>query len=196
MDAARITNFFVRPALSADLDDLYGLLSEALLTLDGAGYPLAQRRALWLLSLQLIHALIPGGTYYLACVAEELVGCGGWGCALDLYPFHALAGQDAHETALIGAVFVHPAWRRRGIGSQIIKTCELTARRAGARQVILPATAPVVGLASANAYAIDRPARLIGAGGVEVTLTWLHKPLAGLATATVGITQPQRLTIT
>ncbi|MEG4168907.1 MULTISPECIES: GNAT family N-acetyltransferase [unclassified Microcoleus] len=49
-------------------------------------------------------------------------------------PEDSLLDPDS-DSAKIRAFFVHPAWARRGIGSQIMRVCELAAERAGFKEV-------------------------------------------------------------
>jgi GNAT superfamily N-acetyltransferase len=93
--------------------------------------------------------LIADGTYFVAEIEGSiLVGCGGWSKRRTLYGGdQAKATEDplldpAQEPARIRAFFVHPAWARRGIASQIMDACVEAARAAGFRALELVATLP------------------------------------------------------
>ncbi len=91
--------------------------------------------------------LIADKTYFIAQSASQIVGCGGWSRRATAY------GGDLNKTgtdedlldpafhpAKIRAFFVHPAWARRGIGSQIMKQCELAVLAAGFQTIEIVAT--------------------------------------------------------
>ncbi|MEG4106995.1 GNAT family N-acetyltransferase [Microcoleus sp. S13_C5] len=91
--------------------------------------------------------LILDQTYFVAENNHQIVGCGGWSKRKMLYggdsgknnPEDSLLNPDS-DSAKIRAFFVHPAWARRRIGSQIMRVCELAADRAGFKQVEMIAT--------------------------------------------------------
>ncbi len=59
----------------------------------------------------------------------------------DRGPNRLTARLNPHvEAAKIRAIFVHPAWARRGIGSQILAKCEAAARQAGFDRVDMGST--------------------------------------------------------
>jgi len=91
--------------------------------------------------------LIQDQTYFVAQNNHQIVGCGGWSKRKTLYGSDS--GKNNHQDSLldpdsdsakIPAFFVHPAWARRGIGSQIMRVCELAAERAGFKEVEMIAT--------------------------------------------------------
>jgi ribosomal protein S18 acetylase RimI-like enzyme len=69
----------------------------------------------------------PSGTFLVAYAGDgEAVACGGW-----------RTYDRRHRTAEILKLYVHPKWRRRGLGEQIMHRLERAAAEAGAVQVIL-----------------------------------------------------------
>lgn len=96
--------------------------------------------------------LIEDGTYFVvetvADGREMLVGCGGWGKRRTLYGGDHTAGRDdtcsdpATDAARIRAMYTHPAWVRRGIGTLLLELGEEAAREAGFRTIELGATLP------------------------------------------------------
>ena len=107
--------------------------------------------------------LIADGTYFVAEVEGVLAGCGGWSKRKTLYGGDKVKETEdplldpAHEPARIRAFFVDPAFARRGVGRQIIATCEEAAQAAGFTRLELAATLPGVPLYAAVGYqAIER----------------------------------------
>jgi GNAT superfamily N-acetyltransferase len=102
--------------------------------------------------------LIVDGTYYIVEKENTMAGCGGWSKRNTLY------GGDQHkdvedplldpvrDAARIRAFFVHPAYARQGIGSQIIRVCESAAQNNGFTSFELGATLPGVPLYTAMGY--------------------------------------------
>jgi len=90
--------------------------------------------------------LIQDGTYFVAEAGSDIVGCGGW--SKRRTPFGSDSGPNKDdalldpnvEPARIRAFFVHPAWARQGIGSQLVKASESAARTAGFTRLELAAT--------------------------------------------------------
>ena len=92
--------------------------------------------------------LIADGTYFVAELDGQIVGCGGWSKRTTLFGGdQAKAGEDnlldpTIDPARIRAFFIHPNFARRGIGKQIIEACEQAAAAAGFRQLEMAATLP------------------------------------------------------
>jgi GNAT superfamily N-acetyltransferase len=91
--------------------------------------------------------LIQDGTYFIAESLNQIVGCGGWSKRKTLYGGDR--GKNIKEDRLldpsvdaakIRAFFVHPAWARRGIGSEIMRQCEGAALEAGFKTIEIVAT--------------------------------------------------------
>lgn len=92
--------------------------------------------------------LIADGTYFVLQPDDgSLAACGGWSWRKTLYggDQHS-ASRDAErldpatDAAKIRAFFVHPKWARRGLGTRLLKACELAARDAGFRRAEMGAT--------------------------------------------------------
>lgn len=98
------------------------------------------------------HTLIRDGTYFLIEAEERphriLVGCGGWGKRRTLYGGDQTSGRDdslcdpATDAARIRAMYTHPDWIRRGIGTLLLDLAERAARDAGFRKIELGSTVP------------------------------------------------------
>ncbi len=78
--------------------------------------------------------------------ATVLVGCGGWGKRKTLYGGDHTVGRDdsfsdpAQDAARIRAMYTHPAWVRRGIGTLLLDLGEAAARSAGFSRIELGST--------------------------------------------------------
>ena len=76
----------------------------------------------------------------------RVAGCGGWSRRATLYGGDQTPGRDAKlldpriEPAKVRAMYTHPAYARRGIGSLILSLCEKAARTEGFLKVELMAT--------------------------------------------------------
>ena len=107
--------------------------------------------------------LIEDGTYFVAESENQIVGCGGWSKRKTLYGGDSRTVREASacaerlrqrgknigedrlldpsvDAAKIRAFFVHPAWARRGIGSQIMRRCEMSALDDGFTTIEIVAT--------------------------------------------------------
>jgi len=88
-----------------------------------------------------------------------IAGCGGWSKRKTLYGSdHWTDREDTlldstRDAAKIRAFFIHPAWARRGVGSQILEACEVAAREAGFTSYEMGATLTGAKLFGAKGYA-------------------------------------------
>ena len=111
--------------------------------------------------------LIEDGTYFVAEIGGEMVGCGGWSRRKTLFGGDQFASRDAgyldphSEPAKIRAFFIHPDHARKGIARAILSRCESEARDHGFRALELMATLPGVefykscGFTVAGAFDLD-----------------------------------------
>ncbi|HEX5078618.1 MAG TPA: GNAT family N-acetyltransferase [Geminicoccaceae bacterium] len=136
----------LRAARPADGEKLQALQGLALRHLATSHYTASQIENGLAAIGTLDRTLIGDSTYYVAELDGRLVGCGGWS-------FRArIAGNDETmpelgqplephcDAARIRAVFVHPAWARRGITRRLVLTAEAAARQAGFRRFALVST--------------------------------------------------------
>jgi GNAT superfamily N-acetyltransferase len=102
--------------------------------------------------------LIVDGTYFIAESAGVFAGSGGWSRRRTLFgadhgPVREAELLDpAVDAAKIRAIFVHPAWARRGLGSLILKHCEEAAREAGFLDLEMGSTLTGVPLYALRGY--------------------------------------------
>ena len=128
-------------------------------------------------------ALIADGTYFVAEVADQAVGCGGWSKRRTLFGGDRFAGREAEELdprtepAKIRAFFVHPEWARRGIGTRILARCESDALAHGFRSAELMATLPGEKLYAALDYEVVARVEYEMDDGVVIALVRMRKEL-------------------
>jgi N-acetylglutamate synthase-like GNAT family acetyltransferase len=102
--------------------------------------------------------LIDDDTFFVVEEEGRIIACGGWSKRKKLYTGSAeQASVDglldpATDAARIRAMFVDPAFARRGLGRLILQASEEDARRAGFRAFELMATLPGVPLYAACGY--------------------------------------------
>jgi GNAT superfamily N-acetyltransferase len=141
------SEFVIRVARAEDAAELRRLIEESVRGLQAGDYSAAQIEGALGHALGLDTQLIEDGTYFVAEAtgqalavrpdAPVLAGCGGWSRRKTLFgsdhgPHREVGLLDpATDAAKIRAIFVHPAWARRGLGSLILQHCEEAARAAG-----------------------------------------------------------------
>ena len=141
-------SFSLRRATLEDRSRLEEVIAESARGLSRGDYSAAQIEAALGGAFGVDSELIRDGTYFVAESDGEIVGCGGWSRRKTLFGGDAQPGRRSdlldpgHDSARIRALFVHPAWARRGIGRAILERCEAEAREHGFRSAELLATLP------------------------------------------------------
>ncbi|MEO1080688.1 MAG: GNAT family N-acetyltransferase [Pseudomonadota bacterium] len=133
------------------------------------------------------QTLIDDGSYFLIETRLNgetvLVGCGGWGKRRTLYGGNHTLGRDdslsdpSCEPARIRAMYTHPQWTRRGIGTLLLELGENAAREAGFRSIELGSTIPGEPLYLARGYRELSRVTHTGANGEANTVIHMSKPL-------------------
>jgi len=131
--------------------------------------------------------LIEDGTYFLVETAGRgqkiLVGSGGWGKRRTLYGGDHTAGRDDSfsdppvDAARIRAMYTHPLWIRRGIGSLLLNLGEEAARDAGFKSIELGSTIPGEPFYLARGYREVSRNTQIAANGVANVVIKMVKDL-------------------
>ncbi|MCB2098814.1 MAG: GNAT family N-acetyltransferase [Parvularculaceae bacterium] len=131
--------------------------------------------------------LIEDGTYFVVEteVNDEmtLVGCGGWGRRKTLYGGDAMAGRDDSladpetDAARIRAMYTHPAWTRRGVGSLLLECGEAAARNAGFKSIELGSTIAGEPLYRARGYVVFHREERRGLNDIGKTVIHMRKAL-------------------
>ena len=90
--------------------------------------------------------LIEDGTYFVAELSGNIIGCGGWSRRATHFGGDHSPGRDARlldpetEPARIRAMYTDPGYARQGIGRAIVAHCEQAAAREAFRSIELVAT--------------------------------------------------------
>ena len=154
--------FQLRLATEADIAAIHALIEASVRVLQASDYTPAQMEGALGTVLGVDTQLIADGTYY---VAEALVGneakiagCGGWSKRKTLFGADRGPGREpelldaATDAAKVRAIFVHPDFARRGLGSLILETVEGAARAAGFSRFEMGSTLTGVPLYRSKGY--------------------------------------------
>ncbi len=129
--------------------------------------------------------LIDDGTYFVAVADEVIVACGGWSWRRKVYSGSAAsAGEDelldpAIDAARIRAMFVRPAWSRRGLGRAILQHAEQQAAAEGFRRLQLVAMRSAGDLYESCGYQAIADSPITLEDGVVLECTLMEKHLQG-----------------
>ena len=142
----------IRRAVLADLPDIERVMRASMAALGGAFYGPAEVESATRHIAVADRQLVADGTYFVVEVDGRIIACGGWSGRVRL--FTGTDQQAATEgfvdpasgAARIRAMFVDPAFARRGWGRRILERAEEDARAAGFRRFELMATLPGVPL--------------------------------------------------
>jgi GNAT superfamily N-acetyltransferase len=143
-----LEQFTIRAATADDIPALMDLIEQSVRGLQTHDYSPSQIDASIGSAFGVDRQLIADQTYFVATPASDptqLVASGGWSfrrtlCGSDTMDVtHGGIARDASTLdsadptafAKIRAIFVHPTWARRGLGSLILTHCESAARAAG-----------------------------------------------------------------
>jgi GNAT superfamily N-acetyltransferase len=151
----------VRLASEPDVPALRSLIEQSIRGLQTSDYTPTQIEGAIGNALGLDTQLIADQTYFIATPADQpatLAGCGGWSFRATLFGSDAgpnrIGAQlnPATDPAKIRAIFVHPAFSRRGLGSIILAHCEQAALSAGFRSAEMGSTLTGVPLYTLRGY--------------------------------------------
>ena len=170
-----------RVARREDLEALRELMDAAIAELQKPfldANQIASSRAIMGLDTQLID----DGTYFLVQADGALAGCGGWSRRATLYGGDQTPGRSAallnptKDAARIRAMYTHPHYTRKGVGSLILSLCEAAARAVGFGRMELMSTMAGEPLYSRSGY--QQVERIMdNRGGVSVPLVRMSKSL-------------------
>jgi GNAT superfamily N-acetyltransferase len=127
----------IRRAVEADVPALHTLIEASVRGLQANDYTPSEIEGALGHALGLDSQLVVDGTYFIAEVAGEMVASGGWSYRATLCGSDGMTGREpacldaAKDAAKIRAIFVHPAWARKGLGTLMLEYCEQRAKDAG-----------------------------------------------------------------
>jgi GNAT superfamily N-acetyltransferase len=155
--------FTLRLAIEDDIPALHALIEASVRGLQASDYTPAQIEGALGTVLGLDTQLIRDRTYFLATALVQnsearSAACGGWSKRKTL--FGADRGPDrvpelldpGTDAAKVRAIFVHPEFARRGLGSLILAHVEAEARAAGFRRFEMGSTLTGVPLYRLKGY--------------------------------------------
>jgi GNAT superfamily N-acetyltransferase len=156
--------FTLRLADEEDVPALHALIEASVRGLQAADYTPAQIEGALGTVLGLDSQLIRDRTYFVAESAAQdsngglIAGCGGWSKRKTLFGADRGPGREpdlldpANDAAKVRAIFVHPDFARRGLGSLILATVEGAAAQAGFTRYEMGSTLTGVPLYSLRGY--------------------------------------------
>jgi N-acetylglutamate synthase-like GNAT family acetyltransferase len=152
--------FSLRSATEADIPALHALIEASVRGLQANDYTLSQIEGALGSVLGLDTQLIADQTYFVAESSDkkQIAACGGWSKRKTL--FGSDRGPDrepellnpATDAAKVRAIFVHPNFARRGLGTLILAKVENAARAAGFRSFEMGSTLTGVPLYTLKGY--------------------------------------------
>ena len=148
----------LRLATEEDIPALHALIEASVRGLQAGDYTQAQMDGALGTVLGVDTQLIADRTYFVAEADGRLAGCGGWSKRKTLFGADRGPGREpelldtAHDAAKVRAIFVHPDYARRGLGSLILVTVENAAREAGFRRFEMGSTLTGVPLYRLKGY--------------------------------------------
>ncbi len=136
----------IRRATETDVPALHALIEASVRGLQTNDYTPAEIEGALGHALGLDSQLVQDGTYFIAEVGGEMVASGGWSYRATLCGSDGMTGREpasldpAKDAAKIRAIFVHPAWARKGLGTLMLAHCEHEAQEAGFRRLEMGST--------------------------------------------------------
>jgi GNAT superfamily N-acetyltransferase len=156
--------FTLRLATEDDIPALHALIEASVRGLQAGDYTPAQIEGALGTVLGLDTQLVRDGTYFIAETLDQnakvrrLAGCGGWSKRKTLFGADRGPGREpelldpATGAAKVRAIFVHPDFARRGLGSLILARVEAEAAAAGFRRFEMGSTLTGVPLYRLKGY--------------------------------------------
>jgi GNAT superfamily N-acetyltransferase len=158
-------DFRLRLATEEDIPALHALIEASVRALQANDYTPAQMEGALGTVLGVDTQLIADRTFFIAEIhdhraeaANVPAGCGGWSQRKTLFGADRGPGREPDlldpekDAAKVRAIFVHPQFARRGLGSLILATVEEAARAAGFRQFEMGSTLTGVPLYRLKGY--------------------------------------------
>ena len=153
-------DFKYRLANLEDIPAIKGLMEQSITELLG-NYLNEEELEASFESMGLDGQLILDKTYFLIYFEGILVGCGGWSNRKTLFGGNHTPNRSNdflnpnNDSAKIRAMYTHPDWARKGLGTLILELAEKEASNAGFKRCELMATLSGIYLYKNRGYKID-----------------------------------------
>jgi GNAT superfamily N-acetyltransferase len=175
--------FHLRVARKDDVAAICELIQASVRGLQAADYSPAQREGALATVFTVDSQLIADGTYFVAIAGGGVMaGCGGWSFRKTLYggdhQMEKIAPErlDARtDAAKIRAIFVHPDFARRGLGSLILATAEDAAKAEGFTRFEMGSTLTGVTLYEQKGYREIERKKVPVSGGETIEVVRMVK---------------------
>jgi len=143
-----MAKFCLRTATAEDVPGICSLIEVSVRELQAEDYSAAQIEGALATVFTVDSQLIADGTYFVAFGPDgDLAGCGGWSFRRTLYGGDQQMEEmqpdrldPERDAAKIRAIFVHPGFVRRGLGSAILDAAEKAAMAYGFRRFEMAST--------------------------------------------------------
>jgi GNAT superfamily N-acetyltransferase len=173
----------LRLAIEADLDEIAAVMRASVLELFPRFYDERQTASAAVHIAHVDPTLVADRTYFVHEAGPEIVACGGWSRRGRLYTGSGDQDDDDRlldprtDAAHIRAMFVRPAWTRRGLGRAILEAGRDAARSEGFQRLDLMATLPGVPLYRAFGFQGVEPVVLTMPDGVTIEAIVMERPI-------------------
>jgi N-acetylglutamate synthase-like GNAT family acetyltransferase len=178
--------FSIRLATDNDIPALHALIEASVRGLQANDYTAAQIEGALGTVLGLDTQLIHDQTYFIAETPSQNTpaACGGWSKRKTLFGADRGPGREpslldpATDAAKVRAIFVHPNYARRGLGSLVLAHVEAAARAAGFSHFEMGSTLTGVPLYKLKGYVeIERIAVPLSNGEALPVVRMIKKPI-------------------
>lgn len=176
-------NYKIRQASLHDRGALETLIDRSVRQLGARDYTVEQIEGALRGAFGVDTQLIQDGTYFVVESEGQVIGCGGWSRRRTLF------GGDNHtarsaaeldprvEPGKIRAFFVAPEQARKGIGTIILKRCEVDAQSSGFSRLELMATLPGARFYAKHGYVPGASIQYELAPGLNIEFVPMSKTL-------------------
>jgi GNAT superfamily N-acetyltransferase len=175
----------IRLATEPDIPLLHALIEASIRGLQTSDYTPIQIEGAIGNALGLDTQLVRDRTYFLAETpgTPHPIACGGWSFRRTLFGSDGATTRESTllnpetEAAKIRAIFVHPAFARRGLGTLILTTAEQAATAAGFRRFEMGSTLTGVPLYTRYGYLPAEPVQIPLPNGQSLPILKMTKSL-------------------
>jgi GNAT superfamily N-acetyltransferase len=166
-----MTEIVVRVATSDDLDLLSDLIAASYMTHDDGSYDRANLAAAMPTISKANPKLLASGTYFVAEIGGEPVGCGGW--TFD----RPGSGEIVDGVAHIRHFATHPDHKRKGVAKVLLERCLADAAAAGVHLMKSQSTLPAEPFYAAAGFQRVRPIEVESGPGVMLPAIEMERVL-------------------